>query len=104
MKTMILVINLPTRYQVTTRKHLRAVNPRQIFKDDPRVLTKVTPMPQGVRVDEGLLQDSLEDRSHSLVDIHLLWANSLGMVHHHRVDLVSPLDGNNNPHQISRTR
>ena len=102
MKIMILAINLPTHYQVTTLKHRRADNPRQIFKDDPRVITKVTPMPQGVRVDEGLLQDSLEDRSHSLVDIHLLWANSLGMVHHHRADLANPLDGSNNPHQISK--
>lgn len=98
---MILVLNLPTRYQVTVGSPLRTVELRQIIKEDRRVQTRVTPMLQVARVDEDLLREALEGHRNSLVDMDLRLANSLGMVDHHRVDLVHPLDGSNHPDQIN---
>lgn len=99
MKTMNLVLNLATRYQVLNP--LRIIDLRKVIKEDRRDLTRVIPMFQGVRVDEDLLQGAFKDNCSSLVDMDLLLANSLGMVHHHRVDLLKPLGGSNHLHRIN---
>jgi hypothetical protein len=58
-------------------------------------------MSQVARVDKDLLQETLEDHSNRLVDMDLRLANSLGMVDHHRVDLLNPLDGSKHPDLIN---
>jgi len=97
LKTMNLVLNLVTRYQVLNP--LRKIDLRKVIKEDRWDLTRVIPMFQGVRVNEDLLQGVLEDHINSLVDMVLQLANSLDMVHHHRVDLLKPLGGSSHLHR-----
>ena len=94
---MILVLNPVTTYQASP--DLRKIS--RTIKDDQEVQTKVIPALE----EEGLLQEVLEVHSNNLdlVDMVLLQANSLGMVHR-LVDLLNLLDDSNRPHRISSHR
>lgn len=93
MKTMTLVLNLPTTYRVSLL--------RRAIEEDRRVQTQV--MSQAAQEDEGLHQELLGDHSNSLDNSVPLVGSHLVMVHHHRVDLSNLLDDSNHPHRDQAT-